>query len=406
MKERNLMKFNPYIESLTPSKSMAMSMLAKELKKADPSIIDLSIGEPDFDTPRAVVDEAIKWLNAGYTHYTTGPGLPELREAIAAKLKEDNGCSYDASEIIVTPSGKYGICIALQTLLSAGDEAIVFAPYWVSYPALIESNGAKCVSVELTAENDYRIDEESLRAACTEKTRVIIINYPNNPTGMSLTEPELTAIKNVMKDFPEITLISDEMYESIIFDGRSVISPAADPDLSGRVITSNGFSKCAAMTGWRIGYIAGPLPFIKVATRYFGHTVSQTCGFIQKAALVALSCKDEMKAMRESFQYRRDLFVDALNEIPGIHCKKPEGAFYAWAGFDRSLIEKLPGYEPGKAEYSSEVSEFLLRTAKVSTVPGIANGVTRTTYVRFCFAAAEEDLKRAVQQIKAAVAAL
>lgn len=400
------MKFNPYIENLTPSKSMAMSVLAKELKKTDPSIIDLSIGEPDFDTPRAVVDEAIKWLNAGFTHYTTGPGLPELRQGIAEKLKNDNGCSYDASEIIVTPSGKYGICLALQTLLSVGDEAIVFAPYWVSYPSLVESTGAKCVSVELRAENDYRISEDSLRAACNEKTRVIIINYPNNPTGMALTEPELTALKNVMKDFPEITLISDEMYESIIFDGKKVISPAADPELAGRVITSNGFSKCAAMTGWRIGYIAGPLPFVKTATRYFGHTVSQTCGFIQKAAVVALTCKEEMKKMRESFQYRRDLFVNALNEIPGIHCVKPEGAFYAWAGFDSSVIEKLPGYEPGKAEYSSEVSEFLLRVAKVSTVPGIANGVTDTTYVRFCFAASEDDLRRAVEQIKSAIASL
>lgn len=400
------MKFNQNIANLTPSKSMAMSMLAKELKKTDPSIIDLSIGEPDFDTPRAVVDEAIKWLNAGFTHYTTGPGLPELREGIAKKLKEDNGCSYAADEIIVTPSGKYGLCIALQTLLSAGDEAIVFAPYWVSYPSLVESNGAKCVSVELLPENDYRIDEESLRKACNEKTRVIIINYPSNPTGMALTEPELTALKNVMKDFPEITLISDEMYESIIFDGRKVLSPAACPELEGRVITSNGFSKCAAMTGWRIGYIAGPKEFVKTCTRYFGHTVSQTCGFIQKAALVALSCKDEMKAMRDSFQYRRDLFVDALNEIPGITVKKPEGAFYAWAGFSDDLVKKLPGYVPGKAEYSSEVSEFLLRVAKVSTVPGIANGVTGTTYVRFCFAAAEEDLVKAVAQIKDAIAKL
>ena len=397
------MKFNPYIESLTPSKSMAMSMLAKELKKTDPSIIDLSIGEPDFDTPRVVVDEAIKWLNAGFTHYTTGPGLPELREGIAKKLNEDNGCSYDASRIIVTPSGKYGICIALQTLLSAGDEAVVIAPYWVSYPALIESNGAKCVSVELKSDTGYRITEEALRKACTGKTRVIIINYPNNPTGMALTEAELCAIKKVMKDFPEITLISDEMYECILFDGRKMISPASDPEIADRVITSNGFSKCAAMTGWRIGYIAGPSEFIKVATRYFGHTVSQTCGFIQKAALVALSCKAEMETMRKSFEYRRDLFVDALNAIPGIHCRKPEGAFYAWAEFDEELIKKLPGYVPGKAEYSSEVSEFLLRTAKVSTVPGIANGVTDTTYVRFCFAAAEEDLVKAAAQIRKAV---
>ena len=382
---------------------MAMSMLAKELKKTDPSIIDLSIGEPDFDTPRPVVDEAIKWLNAGFTHYTTGPGLPELREGIAAKLREDNGINADASEIIVTPSGKYGICIALQALLSPGDEAVVLAPYWVSYPALIESCGAKCVELELLPENDYRINEEGLRSVCSEKTRVIIINYPNNPTGMALTEPELCAIKKVMKDFPDITLISDEMYEKIMFDGKAMLSPASDPEIAGRVITSNGFSKCAAMTGWRIGYIHGCKEFVKVVTRYFGHTVSQTCGFIQKAALTALSCKEDMAKMNASFEERRNLFVDALNEIPGIHVRKPEGAFYAFAGFDDELIKKLPGYVPGEKEYSSLVSEFLLRTAKVSTVPGIANGVTGSTYVRFCFAASKEDLLKAVEQIKNAL---
>lgn len=400
------MSFNKHVEKLTPSKSMAMSVLAKELKKTDPDIIDLSIGEPDFDTPRKVVDEAIKWLNDGFTHYTTGPGLPELREGIAKKLREDNGCSYDADSIIVCPSGKFGIYIACATALNEGDEAVIFAPYWVSYPSIIESVGAVPVTVELKPDNGYRITEGALRAAVNEKTRLIIINYPNNPTGKILTKPEYEAIKKVMLDFPEIMLISDEMYESILFDGNKTISPASDPEIADRVITSNGFSKCAAMTGWRIGYIAVNKEFAKVCTRFFGHVVSQTCGFIQKAAVVALTCRDEMEMMRSSFEYRRNLFVESLNRIPGIHCEKPEGAFYAWAVFDDELVKKIPGYEPGQSEYSGLVSEFMLRNAKVSSVPGVANGVTDTTCVRFCFAADEESLKRAVNQISEAVASL
>lgn len=400
------MNFNRHIEGLTPSKSMAMSNLAKELKKKDPEIVDLSIGEPDFDTPRQVVDEAIKWLNEGFTHYTTGPGLPELREGIAKKLKEDNGCDYDPSGIIVCPSGKFGIYIACATVLNEGDEAVIFAPYWVSYPSIIESVGGVPVTVELKPDNGYRITEEALRAAVNEKTRLIIINYPNNPTGKILTKPEFEALKNVMMDYPEIMLLSDEMYESILFDGNKTISPASDPEIAYRVITSNGFSKCAAMTGWRIGYIAVNNEFAKVCNRFFGHVVSQTCGFIQKAAVVALTCKDEMEMMRQSYEYRRNIFTERLNEIPGLHCEKPEGAFYAWVVFDDELVKKLPGYEPGQGEYSNLMSEFLLRTAKVSSVPGVANGVTGSTCVRFCFAASEDSLRKAVKQIGDAVRSL
>jgi len=397
------MQFNKFIENITPSKSMQMSQLAKELKKTDPSILDLSIGEPDFDTPRKVVDEAIKWLNAGFTHYTTGPGLPELREGIAKKLNEENGCHYDPAGIIVCPSGKNSIFLACASLLNVGDEAVVLAPYWVSYPSIIESLGAVPVTYELKPENSYAIEEAELRKAVNEKTRMIIINYPNNPTGMVLNPGDLQALKNVMLDYPEITLLSDEMYEMILFDGKKNLSPAADPGIADRVITSNGFSKSAAMTGWRIGYIASTPDFVKVANKFFGHTVTQTCGFIQKAAVVALTCKEEMEMMRASYEKRRNIFLEGLSTIPGVHAMKPDGAFYAWVNFDMDLIKKLPGYEPGSGEYSSVVSEWLLRSAKVSSVPGIAYGVTSSTFVRFCFAVSEKDLRKAVEQIRHAV---
>lgn len=400
------MQFNRYIENITPSRSMQMNLLAKELKKTDPAILDLSIGEPDFDTPRKVVDEAIKWLNAGFTHYTTGPGLPELREGIAKKLREENGCHYSPEGIIVCPSGKNSIFLACATLLNTGDEAVVLAPYWVSYPSIVESLGAVPVTLELKPENRYAIVEEELRKVVSRRTRMIIINYPNNPTGMVLTESDLQALKNVMRDFPEITLLSDEMYEMILFDGKKNISPASDPEIADRVITSNGFSKSAAMTGWRIGYIASTPEFVSVAGKFFGHTVTQTCGFIQKAAAVALTCKEEMEMMRASYEKRRNLFVGGLNRIPGIRAMMPDGAFYAYVSFDMELIKKMPGYEPGRGEYSSVVSEWLLRTAKVCSVPGVANGVTCSTYVRFCFAVSEDVLEKAVVQIRDAVMAL
>ena len=235
---------------------------------------------------------------------------------------------------------------------------------------------------------------------------MIIINYPNNPTGLILHADEMKAIKAVMKRHPEIILLSDEMYERILFDGNKNVSPAADEEIKERVITVNGFSKSVAMTGWRAGYMASSVEIAKVATKFFGHTLTQTCGFVQKACVVALDQLDDIEKMRQSYEKRRNMFVDGLNQIPGIHCVVPEGAFYAWTGFDESLIAKMPGYVPGKKEQSEVVSEFLLRQCKVSSVPGIANGVTKETHVRFCFAAGEDDLQRAIRQIAAGVKAL
>ena len=400
------MKFNKNIENITPSKSMAMSQLAKELKKSDPQIIDLSIGEPDFDTPEVITEEAIKWMKNGFTHYTTGPGLPELRKRIAKKLLDENGIMQDPEGIIVTPGGKFAIYLAVATLCNAGDEVICLTPYWVSYPSICQSLGVTPVEIELDPADNYRIDEKTLEDAITDKTRMIIINYPNNPTGLILHKEEMAAIKAVMQRHPEVVLLSDEMYERIIFDGNKNVSPAADEEIKDRVITVNGFSKSVAMTGWRAGYMASSTEIAKVAGRFFGHTLTQTCGFVQKACVVALDQLGDMEMMRLSYEKRRNMFVEGLNSIPGIHCIVPEGAFYAWTGFDESLLKKLPGYVPGKKEQSEIVSEWLLRQCKVSSVPGIANGVTRGTFLRFCFAAGEDDLERAISQIAVGVEAL
>lgn len=400
------MKFNRNIENITPSKSMAMSQLAKELKKSDPQIIDLSIGEPDFDTPEVITEEAIKWMKNGFTHYTTGPGLPELRKRIAKKLLDENGIVQDPEGIIVTPGGKFAIYLSVATLCNAGDEVICLAPYWVSYPSICQSLGVTPVEIELDPADNYRIDEKTLEDAITDKTRMIIINYPNNPTGLILHKEEMAAIKAVMQRHPEVVLLSDEMYERIIFDGNKNVSPAADEEIKDRVITVNGFSKSVAMTGWRAGYMASSTEIAKVAGRFFGHTLTQTCGFVQKACVVALDQLGDMEMMRLSYEKRRNMFVEGLSSIPGIHCIVPEGAFYAWTGFDESLLKKLPGYVPGKKEQSEIVSEWLLRQCKVSSVPGIANGVTRGTFLRFCFAAGEDDLERAISQIAAGVEAL
>ena len=400
------MKFNENIINITPSKSMAMSQLAKELKKNDPAIIDLSIGEPDFDTPAPIVEEAVKWMRAGFTHYTTGPGLPETRERIAKKLLDENGIDQDPAGIIICPGGKFAIYLAVATCCNPGDEVVCVAPYWVSYPSICQSLGLTPVDLELSAAEGYRITEEKLRSAVSAKTKMLVINYPNNPTGLILHPDEMAAIKKVMKDFPDLLLLSDEMYERIIYDGNKNVSPAADPEIKDRVITVNGFSKSVAMTGWRAGYMAASKEIAKVASGFFGHTMTQTCGFIQKACVVALDQLDAIESMRQSYEKRRDMFVGGINQIDGIHCVVPEGAFYAWAGFDEALLKKLPGYVPGKKEQSEIVSEWLLRQCKVSSVPGVAYGVTESTFVRFCFAAGEDDLKRAICQIEAGVKAL
>lgn len=383
--------FNQNIEAMQPSRSIVIMAKAKKMKAADPEIIDLSGGEPDFATPDRICMEMFRYVSQGYTHYTVGPGLPELRERIARKLWEENHCDYRAEHVMVAPGGKFAIYMAVRALLNPGDEAIFLNPGWVSYPSIIQASGGVPVAVALDHDENYRITQAVLEAAYTPKTKLLIINYPNNPTGRVLQPQDMAAIKAFMKQHPDIWLLSDEMYERIVYEGAESISPASDGELFSRVITVNGFSKSVAMTGWRIGYLAAPSELVQRANKLFQHTISCVSGFIQKAAVVALDCTDEIEWMRKQYDERRNFFIAALNEIEGVSCSMPDGAFYAWVSFD------VPGMD------SEQICEYILNEAKVVGVPGISYGEEKKTCMRFSFAADNQSLHQAAKNIAAAM---
>lgn len=386
-----MITFNTEIENLQPSKSMTFMAKAKQLKAKDSEIIDMSGGEPDFTTPQPIIDEAKKQLDAGFTHYTVGAGLPELRAKIAEKLSAENGCDYSPEGIVVTPGGKFAIYLAVRTLVNygVGDEVMYLEPGWVSYPSIIEASGAKPVPVSLDLADNYTIKLEQLEAVFTDKTKMIIINYPNNPTGRTLSEKEADVLETFMLNHPDLILLADDMYERIIYKGYKNVSMGCRKAVAERVITINGFSKSVAMTGWRIGYLATTEKIKKEMYKLFQHTITGVSGFVQKAAIVALDCHQEIEEMRQSYERRRDLFINGLNSIDRVQCTWPEGAFYAWVNFDLPMS-------------SEEICDYILKEAKVVGVPGIGYGATNCC-LRFSFATAEEELVIAAERIKKAM---
>ena len=384
---------NHRIESMRPSASMVLMAKAKELQKKDPSVIGLAGGEPEFSTPDRISMAAIRSLTEGYTHYVVGPGLPELRAAIRKKLLEENGIDWDENCILVTPGGKNAIYLAVQALLNEGDEAIVLDPAWVSYEPIIQAAGGITVKVKLDHSQDYKITAQALEAACSDKTRLLIINYPNNPTGRILHQDEADILEAFLLAHPQVYLLSDEVYERIVY-GTYSISMASRPAVRDRVITMNGFSKSVAMTGWRMGYLAAPKLVYDVAYKLYQHSLSCMSGFLQKGAVEAFNCQREIEDMRKVYQQRRDLFTSALDAIPGVHCLKPEGAFYAWVFFDI------------KGMTSEEMCEYLMEKAGVVGMPGTAYGEDTACCRRFSFATATSDLERAAAKITAALKAL
>lgn len=385
--------YNNEISRLQPSRSIAFMAQAKQMKATDPSIISLAGGEPDFDTPVKIREEVKRQLDAGYTHYTVGPGLPELRAAIAKKLREENGCNYTPEGVIVTPGGKFAIYMAVRSMVNPGDEVMYLEPGWVSYPSIIEASAAVPVPVRLTWDQDFRVTREILENHCSYKTKMLIINYPNNPTGRCLSMPEALEIKAFMETHPDMLLLTDEIYERILYTGKENVSMASFPEVADRVLTVNGFSKSVAMTGWRVGYVAAEAKLAKIMYNLFQHTMTCVSGFIQKAAVTALDCGEEVEQMRQEYERRRDMFIGALNAIDGVSCMMPEGAFYAWVKFE------IPGYD------SEQICDYILKHARVVGVPGVAYG-TDEPCVRFSFAASWEELETAAKRIEDAMKAL
>ena len=384
---------NKTVETLPVSVSMQFHTNARAMKAADPTLIDLSAGEPDFETPAPVMREGIAAIESGDTHYATAQGMPELRAAIAEKLKTENGCEYAPEEIIVTPGSKFALYLALRTLVSPGERVLYLTPAYVSYAPMILAAGGEPVAVDLKWEDNYRVTRALLEEKAKGGAKALLLNFPNNPTGRVLTGEEAGEVHAFLLAHPDCAVISDEIYEKIVFDGSRSMSMASFADIADRAVTVNGFSKSASMTGWRAGYIAAPSYIIRAALKLQQHSVISVAPFTQRAALASLRAPEETEKMRLAYLRRRDLFIAALNEIPGVICRRPEGAFYAWARF------------PGYGLTSSEMSEFLLKNAKVVGVPGAAYG-TEEGCVRFCFARRDEELLETARRIKEALKTL
>lgn len=382
---------NQKIVQMQPSASVILMGKAKEMQKKDPSVISLAGGEPDFDTPTSITIGAIKSLLEGNTHYVVGPGIPELREAIQKKLQKENGIFCDVNHILLTPGGKNAIYLAIHAVLNPEDEVLVLDPSWVSYEPIIQAAGGKCVKVKLDYKTQYRITSEKLEEACSEKTKMIIINYPNNPTGCILHEDEADILEAFLLAHPDIYLLADEIYEKLVYDGKKSISMASRNSIQDRVITVNGFSKSVAMTGWRMGYMVSNKEVFQTAYKLYQHSLSCMSGFLQKGAVYAFECEKEMEEMRKTYEERRNMFIGILNNTKGVHCNMPEGAFYAWVHFDIKDMD------------SFKICEYLMENAGVVGMPGSAYGEENVCCMRFSFATATEDLEKAAQKIKSAI---
>jgi aspartate aminotransferase len=381
-----------------PSPTGAALALATELRAAGRDIISLATGEPDFDTPQPIKDAAIAAIVAGATKYTPTDGTAELKKAIQSKFRRDNGLEYPLSQIIVSSGAKqalYNLCLAL---LDPGDEAIIPAPYWVSYPDMVALSDATPIVIETGIEQGFRITPESLAAAITTKTRMLFLNSPSNPTGASYSAAEFVALGEVLEKHPGIVVASDEIYEPISWATEPFTSFAsACPALFGRTVTVNGASKAYAMTGWRIGYAAGPAALISAMATIQSQSTSNPCSISQKAAVAALQGDQAVVGeMTAAYRERHDFLVDALNSIPGFECRPGEGTFYAFPRVT-GAIQKLG------LQSDVEFAEYLVHKADIALVPGSAFGAPG--YLRLSFACSLETLQEAVRRLKRAVAA-
>ncbi|MGZ5101155.1 MAG: pyridoxal phosphate-dependent aminotransferase [Usitatibacter sp.] len=391
------------LKAIKPSPTLAVSAKAARLKAEGKDVIAMGAGEPDFDTPQFIKDAAIAAMNKGYTKYTAAGGTPSLKKAIIAKFKKENGLDYTEKQILVSCGGKqtsFNLCMAL---LDKGDEAIVPAPFWVSYPDMAMMADATPVFVHAGIEQGFKITPQQLERAITPKSRLIWINSPSNPTGAVYTADELKGLAEVLRNHPRIVIATDDMYEHILLDGSKFVNILnVAPDLYPRTVTMNGVSKAYSMTGWRIGYCGGPQELIEAMENVQSHSTSNPASISQYAAEAALSgdqsCIDPMVA---AFKERGKVVAEGLNRIPGIKCLAPAGAFYAFPDC-REAIKKL--HATGKIAAATDIAfcEYLMTQPKgVAAVPGSAFGAEG--YLRISFATSMDNIKKSVERIAAAV---
>ena len=368
------------VSELTPSLTLSIDSKAKALRAEGVDVYSFGAGEPDFDTPEHIKAAAIEALNAGFTKYTPSSGTPELRAAISEKFKRDNGLDYKPSEIIVSNGAKQSCFNAIMAVCGEGDEVIIPAPFWLSYPEMVRLAGAEPVIVQTTAENDWKMTPQQFEEAMSPRTKMVIINSPGNPTGAVYSKEELRAIVEVAAD-EEITILSDEIYECLTYDGAEHVSIASlTPEARDLTITINGFSKAYAMTGWRLGYLGAPEKITKAIDSMQSHATSGPCSFAQKGGLAALTGSQQCVAdMREEFNLRREYMFDRLSAIHNVSAVKPKGAFYMLAD-----VSKL-------GMTSTNFADRLLSKANVAVVPGIAFGDDRV--VRLSYATGLDVIK-------------
>lgn len=383
--------------SMQESQTMRITGLAKQMKAEGKDIISLSAGEPDFPTPDFVAQAGIDAIKNGFTRYTANAGIPELKEAVVEKFKRDNSIEFAQNQIIISSGGKQTLANALLSLCEEGDEVIIPAPFWVSFPEMARLAGAEPVIVPTSIESGYKMRPEQLEAAITERTKVLILNSPSNPSGAVYSESEVRALMAVLEG-REIFVISDEMYDQIVYGDVEPFSPARIPEIRDWVIVSNGVSKTYSMTGWRIGFLAGPKWLIDACGKIQSQTTSNANSIGQMAAVAALTGDQEVtRERRAEFEKRRDYMYKALNEIPGITTTLPDGAFYIFPSISGLLGKIFNGKE---MKGSSDVAEYLLVDHYVATVPGEAFGAPEN--LRLSYAASISELEEAVGRIRKA----
>jgi aspartate aminotransferase len=388
------------LQAVKPSPTIAMTRLAAELRRQGKEIIGLSLGEPDFDTPEHIRQAAKAAIDAGQTRYTDVDGTPELKQAVAAKFKRENGLDYGLDQISVGTGGKQVLYNALLATLDDGDEVIIPAPYWVSYPDMVRLAGGVPVTVSCPEEDNFLLTAKVLRAAITPRTKWLILNSPSNPTGAGYSAAHLKALAEVLLEFPRVLVMTDDMYEHIRYDGWEFATIAAvEPKLLDRTLTCNGVSKAYSMTGWRIGFAGGPADLIKAMATLQSQSTSNPSSVSQAAAVAALNGPMDFLGQRnETFRRRRDLCLDAFNAIEGLSCVRPVGAFYLFPSCAGMIGRRRPD---GKViETDTDFVMWLLEEAGVAAVPGSAFGLA--PYFRISFATATERLEAACARIRAA----
>lgn len=381
------MKLASRVGQVPPSLTLVISAKAKAMKADGIDVCSFSAGEPDFDTPEHIKAAAQAALDAGKTKYGPAAGEPKLREAIARKLREENGLCYNAENVIVTNGGKHSLFNLMLALIEEGDEVIIPAPYWLSYPEMVKLAGGTPVIVRTDAATGYKITPEQLRSFITPKTKLFVLNSPSNPTGMVYTPEEIKALAKVVVE-TDILVVSDEIYERILYDGAEHLSiGAVGPEIFDRTIISNGFAKAYSMTGWRLGYLAGPIELIKATTTIQSHSTSNVCTFAQYGAIAALDgSQDCVEEMCQAFAERRQVMLERLNAIPGLFCPKPDGAFYMFPDISKTGLKSM------------EFCDALLESQQVAVIPGIAFGADEC--IRLSYATDMASIEKGMDRLE------